>query len=277
MSGGKRKGDLPNESAGEHGPAVVLPSRWQTLSRLGGGAQAEVWLAMDRVAGERVAIKVVHPGATSMIKGRWIRELRLGMQLSHAHLIRIIDVLEVGDELVAVMEWAAGGNLAQRIGFAGPQPVATVVPWARHALGALAYLHDQDIVHRDVKASNLLLMEDGALKLSDLGLVGDLSRSEAPGVVGTRSHMPVEQFRGEAPQAWWDLHALGFTLHHLLTGALPPRGADGVADLVADKLLQTSVDGLGWVAELVDRLLEHRPGLRWENGAQALAALERLP
>jgi serine/threonine protein kinase len=252
--------------------------RWQPLALVGSGGQAVVWLAEDLEAGQRVALKFVRSRASSTARARWIRELRLGMQLQHPNLIRTLDVIEAGDELIAVLEWAGGGSLARRLAFEGRQAPEQVAIWCREALGVLAYLHDQRIVHRDVKPSNLLLDDQGSIRLADLGLVDELDLpSRTPlSSAGTRTHMPSEQRLGGEPKPWWDLHGLGVTLFQLVSGGLPPRDDDGTTELVAAPL-RDQLERVQWLGDFIDRLLEHRPALRWTDACQALAALERTP
>jgi len=259
-------------------PAVEIPARWSVLALLGGGGQAEVWLAEDLELGQRVAVKVLRPGAATTTRARWVRELRLGMQLEHPHLIRTLDIIELGCDLAGVFEYCSGGSVGRMVSFQGPQPPELAARWARQCLAALAYLHDQHVVHRDVKPSNLLLDDAGVVKLADLGLAGDLrsTRSGGGAAVGTHSHMPAEQESAGSPDFWWDLHALGVTLHQVLTGRLPARDEQGLTELVSDRLRHTTTD-LPWLAVLIDRLLEHRRPLRWPDARHALAALESLP
>ena len=198
------------------------------LELLGSGGQATVWLAEDRTLGQKVALKILPADADERTRARWLEEVRQGRRLSHPNLIRIFDVVETSDRPVAVMEYVPGGTLSDRVVAEGALPVEAVIGWAREVLSVLGYLHDNRIVHRDVKPSNLLVGEDGIVKLSDLGLVRHLDRSSdltrTLEGVGTPRFMAPEQLRGEAPTASCDLYSLGVTLYQLLTGRLPFEG-----------------------------------------------------
>jgi serine/threonine-protein kinase len=276
----------PVDAAAAHGAAaatVDLPDRWRLLELLGSGGQATVWLAEDRTLGQRVALKILPADADERTRARWLEEVRQGRQLSHPNLIRIFDLVETSDRPVAVMEYVPGGTLADRVVADGPQPVEAVIDWAREALSVLAYLHDNRIVHRDVKPSNLLVTGDGTVKLSDLGLVRHMDRSSdltrTLEGVGTPRFMAPEQLRGEAPTASCDLYSLGVTLFQLLTGRLPFEGdsafqvADGHLHGQPPPVRGLRPDCPRWLARYVERLLEKTPQARYSSALTALAAL----
>jgi hypothetical protein len=264
--------------------AVTLPERWRLVELLGSGGQATVWLAEDRMLGQRVALKILRAGADERTRARWLEEVRQGRRLSHPNLIRIHDVVEASDRPVAVMELVPGGTLAERVLEHGAQPVDDVVRWAREVLEVLGYLHEQRIVHRDVKPSNLLVAEDGRVKLSDLGLVRSLDRdSDLTATmegVGTPRFMAPEQLRGEPPSPACDLYSLGVTMYQLLTGRLPFDGdsafqiADGHLHAEPAPVREHRPECPRWLAAFVHRLLEKDPRARFASAAAAALALE---
>ena len=160
-----------------------LPSRWYPERRLGGGGQAEVWLATDTELGQLVAIKFYGGAYSGEVRARWRHELLLGRSLQHPHLIRIHELIEAEEGMALAMEYMSGGSLAARLTKEGPFPPAQVEEAALHTLEALAYLHSHGIVHRDVKPGNILLDEDGSLRLADLGV----AKSLAPAGDATRT------------------------------------------------------------------------------------------
>ena len=163
-------------------PGFALPPRWKPARLLGRGGQADVWLAEDTELSEWVAVKVFHPDLTEAARERIRREVRLGRSLQHPGLVRVFELIDTGDRLAVVMELVAGGSVAQRLE-AGPLPIDEVIRIADETLEALAFLHREGVVHRDVKPSNLLLDAGGRVRLADLGLVrrlddaGDLTRT----------------------------------------------------------------------------------------------------
>ena len=278
----------PVDAAAEHSASsatVDLPDRWRLLELLGAGGQATVWLAEDRTLGQRVALKILPADADERTRARWLEEVRQGRRLSHPNLIRIYDVVETSDRPVAVMEYVIGGTLADRVATDGAQPIEAVIGWAREVLSVLAYLHENRIVHRDVKPSNLLVGEDGAVKLSDLGLVRHLDRSSdltrTLEGVGTPRFMAPEQLRGEVPTASCDLYSLGVTLFQLLTGRLPFEGdsafqvADGHLHADPPPIRDFRPDCPRWLARFVERLLEKDQRARYSSADAAANALDR--
>lgn len=287
---GEHSSDLKTaavDAEAAHGAAVAaveLPDRWRLIELLGAGGQASVWLAEDRTLGQRVALKILPAGADERTRGRWLEEVRQGRRLAHPHLIRIFDVVETGDRPVAVMEFVAGGTLVDRVRADGPQPLNDVIRWASEVLDVLGYLHENRVVHRDVKPSNLLVGEDGSIKLSDLGLVRSLDRSSdltrTMEGVGTPRFMAPEQLRGEEPSPSCDLYSLGVTLYQLLTGKLPFDGdsafqiADAHLHLRPKSVREHRPECPRWLARFVERLLEKAPEDRFASAQAASAALE---
>ncbi len=263
---------------------LVLPNRWKLEKLLGVGGQAHVWLAFDRHLGELVALKIFNPDLSPEALARLRREVRLGRELRHPHLVRVYELIEVGDRLGLAMEWLPGGSLKQRLA-SGPLPVEDVVKLAGEVLSALQFLHAQGIVHRDVKPSNLLLDAQGHVHLADLGLAKSLSGE--PGLtrttvtVGTLHYMSPEQLRGRELGPATDLYSLGVTIFELLTGGVPFT-AQNEAELVLLQLKgrspdprRTRPDCPRWLARFIMRLLEPSPRDRFPDAGAALQAFSK--
>lgn len=189
----------------------------------------------------------------------------------------------MGGRLAIVMEWVPGGSLAERVR-EGPLPIPQAVEVARQALEVLAHVPARQVVHRDVKPSNLLWGADGQVKLADLGL----ARSLAEGCGVTRTHVSVgtpaytspEQLLGLELRPAWNLYGLGATLYELLTGRLPFDAAAGGGTEARLTSRPTSPrqarrECPAWLARFVLRLLEREPRDRFRDAGCALAALER--
>ncbi|HVN75996.1 MAG TPA: serine/threonine-protein kinase [Thermoanaerobaculaceae bacterium] len=288
MAGGDPSGrDTMRTWPGSHADGqgdFTLPARWRLGRRLGSGGQAEVWLAEDAEVGEWVAVKVFRADLSETDRERLRREVRLGRSLQHPGLVRLFELVESGGRLALVMEWLPGGNLVRRLD-AGPLPVSDVCRIADQCLAALEYLHAHGVVHRDVKASNLLLDGDGNVRLADLGLARpvegghDLTRTHA--TVGTPAYMSPEQLRGETATPAADLYSLGATMYQLLTGALvfdATSHFEVARHHLASRVRnprQLRADCPRWLARFVLRLLEKRPEDRWPDGGAARLALQK--
>jgi serine/threonine protein kinase len=149
------------------------------------------------------------------------------------------------------------------------------VVWTGQALDVLAYLHQQRLVHRDVKPSNLLLGPNDNLKLGDLGLVGRFDRGrympETRAALGTAGFMAPEQLTDKEPAPSWDLFALGVTLSQLLTGR---RLVTDASPTDRPPVREFRPECPAWLDQFVDRLMAPRPLDRWPSAREALAVFE---
>jgi hypothetical protein len=184
--------------------------------------------------GTPVALKrlSLHGSATDMAKARSRirREAEMLRHLDHPGIVRLLEVVDDGDDVVLVMPYLAGGSLADRVAANGPLPPAEVDAIAGHLLDALAAAHRQGVVHRDVKPGNVLFADDGRPLLADFGVAR--SRDTTPGltgtdlVVGTPGFMAPEQARGEDAGPPSDVFGAGATLVFAATGHTPFGAGD---------------------------------------------------
>ncbi|GAB4547483.1 MAG: hypothetical protein Fur002_23530 [Anaerolineales bacterium] len=223
--------------------------RYQILELLGEGGMATVYKAFDTRLERIVAIKVIRrdafpPDQMNMLLKRFERESKSLAKLSHPNIVGVMDYGEHDGSPYLVMEYLSGGTLRQKLGSPMPwrEAVQTILPIAN----ALEYVHDQNIINRDVKPSNILLTEKGQLMLTDFGLVkifGDDTKesthltSSGTGL-GTPDYMAPEQWTGE-PTAQSDLYSLGVVLYEMITGHRPYT-----ADTPAGVLLKQATEPL---------------------------------
>jgi serine/threonine protein kinase len=211
----------------------TLPG-YEIMAELGRGGMALVYKARDLRRRRLVAIKVSDPGLAGdgEIVARFRQEQFLAVRLAHPNLVAACDAGQVEGLPYLVLELVEGHSLARIVRQRGPLPVAEACEVARQAALGLQHLHEQGLVHRDVKPSNLMLTPPGRVKVLDLGLARDLhpsgvaERFTSPGqTLGTPDYMAPEQcVDPHAVDGRADVYGLGCTLYELLAGRPPFAG-----------------------------------------------------
>ncbi len=210
---------------------------YRVRERLGRGATGVVDLAVD-ANGEEVALKhlVLHGSAAEMARARRRirREAEVLARLTHPNVVRLLDVVDDGDEIVLVMPYLSGGTLADHVRARGPLAPGQVELVADSLLDGLAAAHREGVVHRDIKPANVLFDAHGRACLADFGIAtlrdATSGLTGTGAIVGTTDYMAPEQARGESATSATDVFALGATLLFAATGEPPygrvdPRGA----------------------------------------------------
>ena len=241
-----------------------------------------VYRAYDRRLDRRVAIKHVRPDRDGdrSSRARLRREARAAAGLAHPSIIQIFEYVEGEDGEWIVMELIDGPSLADLLQ-RGPLDVATAVRFAQQVAEGLAFAHGQGIIHRDLKAENVMISPLGQAKILDFGLAKRLARDDntltASGVVvGTRRAMSPEQAQGYRVDARSDLFSLGVLLYECLTGTSPFLTSSGVTTLTRvcthrQKPVRALVpETPRALSKLVDQLLEKLPEAR-PSGAREVA------
>jgi eukaryotic-like serine/threonine-protein kinase len=223
--------------------------------------------------GNKVAMKrlTLHGSANEMLQARQrlLREAHILRRLNHPNIVRLLDVVEDGDEIILVMPFLPGGNLAERVSQHGPAPAAEVQRLAQSLLGALAAAHAAGVVHRDLKPGNVLYDSQGEPLLADFGLAFSWDQTAgltaAGMVVGTPGFIAPEQARGEALTPASDVFSLGATLRFAATGAGPFGTGDPTLLMVraADAKIEKLPHRLpAPLRHLLSLMLEPRPERR---------------
>ncbi len=273
---------VPTDPAPRRAPIPRIPG-YRIVSQLGRGGMAVVYLAVQESLDRQVAIKIMRPSSTldEAQAVRFENEARVIAKLEHPGIVGIHEVGRTLDgDLYYVMPYLANGDLGERDYRTDEEGLIALL---RVLLDALDYAHARGIVHRDVKAENVLFDNADRPQLADFGIA--LSRRNGePRVtsdgfaLGSSAHMSPEQARGGAVDGRADLYSLGVLTYELLTGELPFRCADalGLALMHAqDPVPRLPADKAHW-QPFVDRALAKQPEQR-HRSAQAMArALDRV-
>jgi eukaryotic-like serine/threonine-protein kinase len=211
-----------------------LNGRYRLEARIGAGGMSTVYRALDGTLERQVAIKLMNREVASDSDQleRFRREARAVAQLSHPHVVGVIDAGEDDGRPYIVLEYVEGETLKDRIRRLGRLPITEAVAYAIEIARALGAAHSRHIVHRDVKPQNVLIDQEGSAKVTDFGIARTLEEDglTADGrVLGTTDYVSPEQALGQHVNGQSDLYSLGVVLYEMLTGEVPFKGENQVA------------------------------------------------
>ncbi|CAB4879211.1 unannotated protein [freshwater metagenome] len=208
---------------------TVLNERYLVGTRVAGGGMAVVYEGTDTRLERRVALKVMHTGMASdpVFVESFVREARLAAGLSHPNIVAVHDQGTDAGEIYLVMEFVTGSTLRDLLRSRGRLSVNEALDVLEPVLEALAAAHSAGLVHRDVKPENILITDDGRIKVADFGLARALSgATQATGgvVIGTVAYLAPEQVQGGTGNERSDVYSAGVLLFELLTSRPPYDG-----------------------------------------------------
>jgi len=262
-------------------------SHYKILEKLGEGGMGVVYKAEDTKLKRTVALKFLPPELTrdEESRERFIHEAQAASALQHNNICTIHDIDETEDgQSFICMAYYEGETLKKKIA-RGPLPVQQSVDTAIQIAEGLAKAHRQGIVHRDIKAANLMVTSDGVVKIVDFGLAklaGKTRVTKTGTTVGTAAYMSPEQARGEGVDHRTDIWSLGVVLHEMLTGQVPFKG--DYEQAVVYSILNEKpepVTGLRTgvpmeLERLVDKAMAKSPGERYQHVDEMLVDLRAL-
>ncbi|MER1988384.1 MAG: Stk1 family PASTA domain-containing Ser/Thr kinase [Solibacillus isronensis] len=218
-----------------------ISGRYKILKLIGGGGMSNVYLAHDIILSRDVAIKILRYDLSNEeeLHRRFQREALSATSLTNPNIVSIYDVGEDGDMHYIVMEYIKGKTLKQYIQEFSPLSAARSVHIMKQLTSAIAHAHENGIIHRDIKPQNILMDEEGNVKITDFGIatsLGATSFTQTNSVIGTVHYLSPEQARGGVATMKSDIYALGIVFYELLTGELPFSGESAVS--IALKHLQ---------------------------------------
>lgn len=264
---------------------TTLSRRYRLEARIGSGGMSTVFRAVDETLQRNVAIKLMHrefTGDADQLE-RFRREARAVAQLSHPHVVGVIDAGEDAGRSYIVFEYVEGETLKERIRRLGRLPISEAVAYSIEIARALGAAHARHIVHRDVKPQNVMIDDEGSAKVTDFGIARTLDEDglTADGrVLGTTDYVSPEQALGQGVNGQSDLYSLGIVLYEMLTGEVPFKGDNQVAvamkhvreELPDVRALRPEVSAA--LAAVIDGATAKHPEERYGNDQELIADLE---
>ena len=263
----------------------TLAERYRVDALIGRGGMADVYRGADVVLDRDVAIKVLTERDDGE-RDRFLREARSMARLNHRNIVAVYDAGRDDGWSYIVMELVEGRTLGSV-----PAHELTVHTAIRHyieMLEALSYAHENDVVHRDVKPANVMVLSSGAVKVMDFGLArrtSDMSSASTAGeIVGTIAYLPPERFLGKTADARSDLYSVGIMLYETFTGTLPFKSDSD--DLVAvifghvneppapPRSVNRAVPAE--IEHVILKLIEKEPDRRYQTAQEVIAELRAL-
>ena len=268
--------------------AAALTGQYDIEREIGRGGMGIVYLARDLKLDRPVAIKTLpaHLAGSPDVRERFLREARTAAHLSHPSIVPIHRADEIAGQVFFVMGYVDGDSIAQRIQERGRPPFGETVGQLRDVALALGYAHARGVVHRDVKAENILIERGtGRAVVTDFGIarLAESKQLTATGqVLGTVHYMSPEQVTGDAVDGRSDVYALGVVAFLALSGRFPFDSDTPSAVLVSHvmrptpRLLDVAPDVPPAIAAIVDRCLAKNPNDRFETSGALAEALDRV-
>jgi serine/threonine protein kinase len=266
---------------------------YEIRSQVGVGGMGEVYRCLDTRHHRFVAVKVLRQDVSSLVGAeRFLREIRIAAQLTHPHILPLVDSGEADGVLFYVMPYIEGETLRNRLSREGELPVSEITHILHQITDALAYAHAHGVVHRDIKPENILLSDRHAL-LADFGVakaLGDLSTSGSTATtnlvtaigstVGTPTYMAPEQVGGSLVDHRADLYGVGVVAYEMIGGRLPFQ-TSSAQQMMAAHLTQAPDPITKWrpaislrLANAVMKCLEKKAADRWQSAADLLSEIE---
>jgi serine/threonine protein kinase len=267
-------------------PNETLDGRLQIEGVISRSGMASIYKAKDLMTGQAVAVKVPHQQFESdpASFARFQREAEIGKKLNHPKILRLLDVGEHSRPYI-VMEYLEGKTLDQVMNKIRPLPISDAVQIARQVCGALVYMREHKIVHRDLKPQNIMICNDGSLRIMDFGIAKstEMRRITFAGfspAMGTPDYMAPEQVQGKRGDERTDIYSLGAMLYEMATGSVPFEGDNPfivmnsriTGDPIAPRKLNREIPKE--IEEIILHAMEREPHRRYASAAAMKVELD---
>ena len=210
-----------------------INDRYEIIRNIGEGGMANVYLALDTILDRKVALKILRGDLATDEKfvRKFQREASAASNLDHPNIVGIYDVGEDNGNYFIVMEYVEGQTLKSLIKRRGSLTLPEVLDIMTQLTSGIAHAHQNGIIHRDIKPQNVLILDDGLIKIADFGIAHALNSDELTqtnSVMGSVHYLPPEQANGEQSTFKSDIYSLGILMFELLTGHVPFKGENAV-------------------------------------------------
>lgn len=210
-----------------------INDRYEIIKTIGEGGMANVYLAHDTILDRKVAIKVLRGDLSNDEKfiRRFKREALSVSNLSHPNIVEVYDVGEEDGNYYIVMEYIEGKTLKQLLQKRGALTLTEVIDIMSQLTDGLAHAHEAYIIHRDIKPQNIMIEDNGRIKITDFGIAMALNSTQLTqtnSVMGSVHYLPPEQANGKGATVKSDIYSLGILMYELLTGSVPFKGDTAV-------------------------------------------------
>ena len=210
-----------------------INDRYQIIKTIGEGGMANVYLAKDTILDRNVAVKVLRGDLADDEKfvRRFQREALSASKLNHPNIVEMYDVGEDDGRYYIVMEYVQGKTLKSLVKKRGALTLPEVIDIMTQLTSAIMCAHDSYIIHRDIKPQNVMILDDGRVKIMDFGIAMALNSNELTqtnSVMGSVHYLPPEQANGSGSTIKSDIYSLGILMYELLVGKVPFKGDNAV-------------------------------------------------
>ena len=210
-----------------------ISDRYQIIKSIGEGGMANVYLAYDTILDRNVAVKVLRGDLASDEKfvRRFQREALAASSLYNENIVEVYDVGEDNGQYYIVMEYIDGKHLKNLLKKRGKLTVPETVDIMSQIASGLSVAHDQYLIHRDIKPQNIMILENGLVKITDFGIamaMNSTQLTQTNSVMGSVHYLPPEQASGKGASLQSDIYSMGILMYELLTGKLPYHGDNAV-------------------------------------------------
>ena len=279
-------GTTPNSTMNEVKPGEILDSRFEIDSMISRSGMATIYKAKDLETKRTVAVKIPHMQMESDAGSfaRFQREAEIGEMLDHPNILKFIKVPNKSRPYI-VTEYLEGKPLSNVLNEVRPLPIPDAVQIASYVCGALAHMHEHKVVHRDLKPQNIMLCNDGSLRIIDFGIAKsmEMRRLTFAGftpAMGTPDYMAPEQVKGKRGDERTDIYSLGAVLYEMTTGSVPFEGPNPfvvmnsriTGDPIAPRKVNPQISEQ--LEEIILHAMEREPHKRYQSAAVMKAELD---